>query len=70
MKKILALILSAVLLLSLSGCVKIYRQAWDGFCYTSYDEPVELDVVATNYILELMNGGKWQSGNIKCPSDY
>ena len=70
MKRVFALILSAVLLFSLSGCVKIYRQAWDGFCYTSYDEPVELDVVATNYILDLMNGGKWQSGNIKCPSDY
>ena len=70
MKRVLALILSAVLLFSLSGCVKIYRQAWDGFCYTSYDEPVELDVTATNYILDLMNGGKWQSGNIKCPSDY
>ena len=70
MKKILALILSAVLLLSLSGCVKIYRQAWDGFCYTAEDEPVELDVVATNYILNIMNSGKWQSGNVKCPSDY
>ena len=70
MKKILALILSAVLLLSLSGCVKIYKQAWDGFCYTAEDEPVELDVVATNYILNIMNSGKWQSGNVKCPSDY
>lgn len=71
MKKILALILSAVLLLSLSGCVKIYKQAWDGFCYTAEDDQtVELDVVATNYILNIMNSGKWQSGNVKCPSDY
>ena len=70
MKRVFALILSAVLLFSLSGCVKIYRQAWDGFCYTSYDEPVELDKEAVNYILDIMNSGKWQSGNIKCPSDY
>ena len=70
MKRVFALILSTVLLFSLSGCAKTYRQAWDGFCYTSYDEPVELDGEAVNYILDIMNSGKWQSGNVKCPSDY
>ncbi len=70
MKKLLALILSAVLLFCLSGCVKIYKQAWDGFCYTADDQPVELNSEAVNYILELMNNGKWSSGNVKCPSDY
>ena len=70
MKKIAVLLLSLILFCSLSGCVRFYRQAWDGFCYTSYDEPVELDGEAVNYILDIMNSGKWQSGNIKCPSDY
>ena len=70
MKKIAVLLLSLILLCSLSGCVRIYRQAWDGFCYTSHDEPVELDGEAVNYILDLMNSGRWQIGNIKCPSDY
>lgn len=70
MKRILALILSIMLLFSLSGCIKIYKQAWDGFCYTAEDAPVELDSEAKSYILDLLNEGKWTSGVIKCPSDF
>ena len=71
MKKALVFILVAIFILGLSGCTKQeYELPWDNFCYSAGDGSViELSTEAKDYIIELLNNGKWYGEIAKCTSD-
>jgi hypothetical protein len=73
MKRIFISILILLVILGLTGCaLKIYKLPKDkeGFCYTTYErEEIELSKEAKEYIIDLLNDGKWYSGIAKCDSD-
>ena len=73
MRKIVAFLLCAFVLLSLLGCAKpTYELAWDGFCYTAeeHEQPVELDPKDKNYIIDILNNATWINDLAKCPADF
>lgn len=71
MKKILVLTLTALVILGLTGCVlKVYKLPQEGFCYTAYErEEIELSKEEQEYIINLLNDGKWYPNIAKCDSD-
>ncbi len=71
MKKIFILNLILLVILGLTGCaLKIYKLPQDGFCYTAYEGvEIELDSEAQEYIIDLLNNGRWYFDLIKCPAD-
>ena len=71
MKRIFISILILLVILGLTGCaLKIYKLPKEGFCYTTYErEEIELSKEAQEYIIDLLNDGKWYSGIAKCDSD-
>ena len=71
MKRIFISILILLVILGLTGCaLKIYKLPQEGFCYTTYErEEIELSQKEQEYIIDLLNDGKWYSGIAKCDSD-
>ena len=71
MKKIFILTLALLLILGLTGCVlKIYKLPQEGFCYYAHGgEEIELNQEAQEFIINLLNDGKWFHGIAKCDSD-
>lgn len=71
MKKIFVFTLILLVILGLTGCtLKIYKLPWDHFCYLASDgSPIELELEEKNYIIDLLNKGKWYGGLAKCPAD-
>ena len=71
MKRIFISILILLVILGLTGCaLKIYKLPQEGFCYTTYErEEIELSQEEQEYIIDLLNDGKWYSGIAKCDSD-
>ena len=71
MKKALVLILAFTLLLGLCGCSRReYELPWDHFCYSADDgSAIELSSDEKDYIIDLLNSGKWYGEIAKCTSD-
>lgn len=71
MKRCFVLILAFLVLIGLAGCtLKIYKLPEDGFCYTAYEKvEIELSKEAQEYVINLLNNGKWYFDLIKCPAD-
>ena len=71
MKKLIVLILLSSLMLSLCSCgIKLYKLPWDDFCYSATDGSViELELKEKQFIIDLLNEGKWQWDIAKCPAD-
>ena len=71
MKRIFISILILLVILGLTGCaLKIYKLPQDGFCYYAHGgDEIELSQEEQEYIIDLLNDGKWYSGIAKCDSD-
>lgn len=71
MKKALAIVLTLLLILGLSSCVKReYELPWDHFCYSASDGSViELSAEEKNRIIDLLNKGEWYGEIAKCTTD-
>lgn len=71
MKKIFILTLALLLILGLTGCVlKIYKLPQEGFCYYAHGgDEIELSQEAQEFIINLLNDGKWYPDIAKCDSD-
>ena len=71
LRKLVALSLIFVLSLTLFGCSeKTYQLAWDGFCYTASDSPMDLESNEKKYIIGLLNEGAWETELSNCDCDY
>ena len=71
MKKLFILTLVLLAFLGLSGCaLKMYKLPQDGFCYYAHGgDKIELSQEAQEYIIDLLNDGKWYPDIAKCDSD-
>ncbi len=71
MKKIFVLTLILLAILGLTGCaLKIYKLPQDGFCYYAHSgDEIELSQEVQEYIINLLNEGKWYPDIAKCDSD-
>ena len=71
MKKIFALLLTCLLCLSVVGCSeKPYQAAWDGFCYTAENQPVDMESADKKYIINLLNKAVWETNTEDCECDF
>ena len=71
MKKIISLIMSFALIFTLIGCrEREYELAWDGFCYLSSGEAVELEPDEKGYIIDLLNEAAWDMPPSNCICDF
>ena len=71
MKRILIFTLVLLMILGLTGCaLKIYKLPQDGFCYYAHGgDEIELTQEEQEYIINLLNDGKWYPDIAKCDSD-
>jgi hypothetical protein len=58
-------------MLLLSSCeIQVYKLPHDSFCYSDTDTVVELEIEEKEYIINLLNEGKWHPDVAKCTTDY
>ena len=72
MKKIIASLFLLLLIFSLSSCsIRVYSLPSGNFCTSAADgSAVELEEHEKQYIINLLNDGKWYNEIAKCPADY
>lgn len=71
MKKLIVLVITLTLMLLLSSCnIQLYKLPHDAFCYSDTDTVVELETEEKEYIINLLNEGKWHPDVAKCTTDY
>ncbi len=75
MKKLIALILSLIFVLALSGCTdntnRTYKLPDDQFCYSiENSQTVELKRKDKNYIVDLLNEASWLNDGHNCGYNF
>lgn len=71
MKKLIVLVITLTLMLLLSSCnIQLYKLPHDDFCYSDTDTVVDLEIEEKEYIINLLNEGKWHPDVAKCTTDY
>lgn len=72
MKRLLVSIILLILVLGITGCkLQIYQLPDGQFCTSASDgSEIELETEEKEFVINLLNEGKWYGEIAKCPADY
>ena len=75
-RAIITVLALVILLLTVAGCGKTYEKPWDQFCFQlregelDVNKEIALSSEDTEYILSIMNSGKWINDLSNCGCDF